>query len=206
MKRLMKRLIKKALIDINIFKSTLSQLSTKGRGVLKNIEDYKFTIEQTTRLLANDQHLAQKIIQKKKILDQAAGLIYSVVFDIENIDITQEYNDQIQEVENGPENLPQNNPDISEEIPEETEPKETSEENKEKNEEEIPPEGTEKLEEETEPTEEETEKKPKDMRNKPEKQKPEKETKEKSKKEEPKKEEKPVKKPKKLTPEKEEGE
>ena len=105
----MKRLVKKAIMDVNVFENVLSQLSTKGRNVLKIIEDYKFTIEQTTRLIANDQHLAQKIIQKKKVLDQAAGLIYSVVFDIENINITQEYNDQQEEVENGPENLPINN-------------------------------------------------------------------------------------------------
>ena len=176
MKRLMKRLIKKALIDINIFKSTLSQLSTKGRGVLKNIEDYKFTIEQTTRLLANDQHLAQKIIQKKKILDQAAGLIYSVVFDIENIDITQEYDDQIQEVKNGPENLPQNNPDINEEpLVEEEKEKTEKEEEKNLNEKEIPSKGSEK-EKNKEKNKEETEKespkkvekeKPKDVRKNP---------------------------------------
>ena len=182
----MKRLIKKALMNINIFKSTLNQLSTKGRNVLKNIEDYKFTIEQTTRLLANDQHLAQKIIQKKKILDQAAGLIYSVVFDIENIDITQEYNDQKQEVENGPENLPQNNPDINEETSEETEPKETSKE--------IIPEES---EEETKKPEKETEEeKPKDMRNNPKKEpeKPKKEKEEPIKEKEKTKKEKPTKK------------
>jgi len=185
----MKRLIKKALMDIKIFESTLSQLSTKGRNVLKIIEDYKFTIEQTTRLMANDQHLAQKIIQKKKVLDQAAGLIYSVVFDIENIDITQEYQDQVQEVENGPENLPINNEDgEAPEIPEN------------KNLENINPEVKEVPETKEVPSEEKSieekpieENEPKDMRKENPKKKPEKEN--------PKKEN-----PKKPSKKKEEGE
>lgn len=148
-------------MNINTFENTLSQLSSKGREVLKSIEDYKFTVEQTTRLLANDQHLAQKIIQKKKILDQAAGLIYSVVFDIENIDITQEYNDQAQEVENGPENLPQNS---EESIPENQTEK-------------TPDENIEEKPTEEKPEEEESEEKPVDKREKN----PEKNVKDKSK-------------------------
>lgn len=89
-----KRLIKKAFMDIEVLKGTLEQLSDEGRDILRAIEDYKFKLEQASRVVANDQMLAQKINQKQKILDAAAGQIYGIVFDIENIDITQAYTDQ----------------------------------------------------------------------------------------------------------------
>lgn len=90
----MKRLIKKSLMNPEMFKGTIKQLGNKGRIILKGIEDYKFSLEQAARIVSNDQNLSQKIIEKKKALDKAAGEIYSIVFDIENIDITQEYQDQ----------------------------------------------------------------------------------------------------------------
>lgn len=90
----MKRLIRKSMMDLEIFKSTVEQLGDEGRTVLKALEDYKFKLEQSGRILQNDPELAQKLVQKRKTLDAAAGQIYSVVFDIENIDITQMYENQ----------------------------------------------------------------------------------------------------------------
>ena len=90
----MKRLVKKSLMNPEMFKGTLDQLGNQGREILKLIEDYKFKLEQTARLLTNDQQLAQKVIQKKKQLDIASGQIYSIVFDVENLDITQAYEQQ----------------------------------------------------------------------------------------------------------------
>lgn len=90
----MKRLVKKSLMNPEVFKGSLNQLSTQGREILKLIEEYKFKLEQTCRLTANDQILTRKLIQKKKQLDAASGQIYSIVFDVENIDITQAYEQQ----------------------------------------------------------------------------------------------------------------
>lgn len=90
----MKRLVKKSLMNPEVFKGSLDQLGKQGREILKLIEDYKFKLEQTCRLTANDQVLTQKLIQKKKQLDAASGQIYSIVFDVENIDITQAFEQQ----------------------------------------------------------------------------------------------------------------
>jgi hypothetical protein len=90
----MKRLIRKSMMDLDMFKSTIDQLGDEGRTVLKTLEEYKFKLEQAGRILQNDPELSQKLVQKRKTLDAAAGQIYSVVFDIENIDITQMYENQ----------------------------------------------------------------------------------------------------------------
>ena len=90
----MKRLIKQSIMNIEMFKGSLNQLSDEGRDILKLIEDYKFKLDQTCRLTANDQQLTQKLQQKRKQLDVASGQIYSIVFDIDNIDITKAYEQQ----------------------------------------------------------------------------------------------------------------
>jgi len=96
----MSRLKKVALMNPEMFKGTLKQLGTKGRSILKEIEDYKFSLEQAARIVANDPNLGQKLVEKKKKLDKAAGEIYSIVFEIENIDITKEFQQQQQFVNN----------------------------------------------------------------------------------------------------------
>lgn len=92
----MSRLRKVALMNPEMFKGTLKQLGNKGRTILKGIEDYKFSLEQAARIVTNDQNLSQRLIEKKKELDKAAGQIYSIVFEIENIDITTEFQQQKQ--------------------------------------------------------------------------------------------------------------
>ena len=93
----MKRLIKKAVMTQEMFESNLQQLSEKGRTILRSIEEYKFTLEQAARVFTNDQQLSQKLIQKRKTMDAAAGQIYSVVFDVENIDIVNSYENMVQQ-------------------------------------------------------------------------------------------------------------
>lgn len=90
----MRRLVKKSIMNPEMFKGTLEQLSNQGREILKDIEEYKFKLEQAARITTNDQQITQKIIQKQKQLDVASGQIYAIVFDIENIDITQAYDQQ----------------------------------------------------------------------------------------------------------------
>lgn len=88
------RLKKLALMDPEMFESTLDQISDKGRAILQSIEEYKFNIDQTLRVVKNDPALSNIINQKKKNLDHAAQDLYMVVFEIENIDITEAYNEQ----------------------------------------------------------------------------------------------------------------
>ena len=93
----MKRLRKKAM-DEETFKSSLNQVSQKGRNILKSLEDFKFTLEQSAKLLTNDQNIAQGMIQKRKSVDEISSKLYQIVFDIENIDISEAFMQQDQQV------------------------------------------------------------------------------------------------------------
>lgn len=88
------RLKKVALMDPAMFENTLDQISDKGRAILQAIEEYKFNIDQTLRVVKNDQALTNIINQKKKNLDHAAQDLYAIVFEIENVDISEAYNEQ----------------------------------------------------------------------------------------------------------------
>jgi hypothetical protein len=96
MKRLLpkSRLTRKAIMNPEVFQNTIDQLGDQGRKILQEIEEYKFKMEQAARIVANNPMLAQKIVQKRKSLDQAAGEIYAIVFDIENMDIVEMYDQQ----------------------------------------------------------------------------------------------------------------
>lgn len=97
------RLKKEAMMPINMFQSQLDQISDKGRDVLKAIEDYKFFVDQASRVMKNDPALTEMIQSKKKNLEQSTQQIYDVVFDIENMDINSIYQRQ-QQVTNENEN------------------------------------------------------------------------------------------------------
>jgi len=92
------RLKKIIAMDMNAFQGTINQTSQKGRDILKSLEDFKFTLEQTARLLNNNQELAQGMISKRKSIDEISGKLYQIVFDIENMDISESFNNQSQPV------------------------------------------------------------------------------------------------------------
>lgn len=112
------RLKKEAMMPVNMFQSQLDQISDKGRDVLKSIEDYKFFVDQTSRVMKNDPALTEMIQSKKKNLEQSSQQIYDVVFDIENMDINSIYERQqeaIDKEKESEENKPED--DKSEEKP-----------------------------------------------------------------------------------------
>lgn len=94
----MSRLRKKATMDMNSFQSVINQTSKKGRDILKTLEDFKFTLEQTARLVNNNQQLAQGMITKRKSVDEISNKLYQIVFDIENMDISDAFQSQSQPV------------------------------------------------------------------------------------------------------------
>lgn len=112
------RLKKLALMPTQMFQSQLDQISDKGRDVLKAIEEYKFFVEQTSRVMKNDPALTEVIIGKKKNLEEASTKIYDIVFDIENLDISSLY-DRQQELTNHEENKNQVQNNTSDESEEE---------------------------------------------------------------------------------------
>ena len=71
-----------------------NNLSIEARGVLKRIEDFKFKIIQARNILKADQDLKIKIEQKQKILDSAAAQIYGIAFDLENYNLTPNYENE----------------------------------------------------------------------------------------------------------------
>ncbi len=130
----MKRLIKRSMMNIEMFKGTLNQLSDEGRNILKLIEDYKFKLDQTCRLTSNNQELTQKLQQKRKQLDVASSQIYSIVFDIDNVDITQPTNINQPPQNNTEENNNEENDNTEENDVEENNNEESEEDENEGNE------------------------------------------------------------------------
>lgn len=97
------RLKKVALMPGQMFQSQLDQISDKGRDVLKALEEYKFFVDQTARVMKNDPALTEVIVGKKKNLEEASNKIYDVVFDIENLDIAALYDRQQEVTDEKPE-------------------------------------------------------------------------------------------------------
>lgn len=76
---------------VNPMKAQIDQISDKGRSILKDIEEYKFFIEQMARAMKNNQFLAQMVSDKKNILEEASQKIYDIVFEMENMDVMKIY-------------------------------------------------------------------------------------------------------------------
>ena len=72
----------------------LQNLANEGRGVLKRIEDYKFILTQSANMLNGNEDLQHKVEQKINILDSASSQLYGIVFDLENFDLTPNYEEE----------------------------------------------------------------------------------------------------------------
>lgn len=81
-------------ISDQLITQVFNNLSIEARGVLKRIEDFKFKIIQARNMLNGDSELKTKIEQKQKILDSAAAQIYGIAFDLENYNLTPNYEDE----------------------------------------------------------------------------------------------------------------
>lgn len=77
-----------------LIKNIFYNLAQDGRGILKHIEDYKFKIIQSLNVLNGQNELKTKIEQKQKILESAAAQIYGIVFDLENYQLTPNYEEE----------------------------------------------------------------------------------------------------------------
>ena len=150
-------------VNTMFYANTLNGLAKEGREVLKMIEDYKFKLNQSANMFNGNKSLLNKLEQKEKILDNASGQIYSIIFDLENIDIMPEY--EMSQLSMGPTFKPpaaeknneesiDNDETLDEELPEEEE-KNSEEEETEEIDEELPEEEEEKPEEENEKEDEE---------------------------------------------------
>ena len=89
----MKRLIRKA-DNTKIIINSINNLVQEGRGVLKRIENYKFKLTQSEKMMQSNDALLTKLRQKEKILDSASAQIYGIIFDLENFDLTPNYSNE----------------------------------------------------------------------------------------------------------------
>lgn len=81
--------LSKTAVNINMGESALEQISDKGRQILKSLEDFKFTLQQSSRVLQNNQQMVKNLETKRKTVDEISNKLYQLVFDIENTNITQ---------------------------------------------------------------------------------------------------------------------
>lgn len=89
------RLIKSKVIQSNIDESTvknsLLQVSDKGRNILKELQDLKFTLNQTITVLNNLPQISNGLKSKEKTIDSISQELYQLIFDIENINISESF-------------------------------------------------------------------------------------------------------------------
>lgn len=74
----------------------ISGASKDGRDILKSLEEFKFKVEQCAKISGNNPEMGDKIIQNSDMLDKLMSGLYSICYDLENIDIVPQYdNDQV---------------------------------------------------------------------------------------------------------------
>lgn len=117
-----KRLIKAD--NSEAIESVVKGVAKDGRKILKELENFKFKMEQCTNVSANSE-LSDKIHQQYDMVDKIMDGLFSVCYDLENFNLVPQYDvDQI-DMSN------QDNPDsdnsdynLNDEIPANTMPEE----------------------------------------------------------------------------------
>ena len=74
--------------NAELIKSSIEQISNTGREVLKQVEKFKFNLEQTSRMLSQNPQLSQGMMTKRKSVNEISEKLYQIIFDIENTDIS----------------------------------------------------------------------------------------------------------------------
>lgn len=71
-----------------LIEHSIEQISNSGRSLLKEIEKFKFNLEQTSRMLSQIPQLSQGMMSKRKSVNEISNKLYQIIFDIENTDIS----------------------------------------------------------------------------------------------------------------------
>ena len=129
-----KRLIKAD--NSEAIESVVKGVAKDGRKILKELENFKFKMEQCTNVSANSD-LRDKIHQQYDMVDKVMDGLFSVCYDLENFSLVPQYDvDQIDMSNQDNPDSDNNNYDLNEEIPADTTPEEepaeeeTTDENK----------------------------------------------------------------------------
>ena len=117
-----KRLIKAD--NSEAIESVVKGVARDGRKILKELENFKFKMEQCTNVSANSE-LSDKIHQQYDMVDKIMDGLFSVCYDVENFNLVPQYDvDQIDM--SNQDNPDSNNSDynLNDEIPANTMPEE----------------------------------------------------------------------------------
>lgn len=116
----MKRLVADNMQSIQ---KLISGASQDGRDILKSLEEFKFKVEQCAKISGNNPEIGDKIIQNSEMLDKLMSGLYSICYDLENINIVPQYdNDQVNMSEqDSPDSDNDNGYNLNDEMPNESE-------------------------------------------------------------------------------------
>ena len=83
-----KRLIKAD--NSEAIESVVKGVAKDGRKILKELENFKFKMEQCTNVSANSE-LSDKIHQQYDMVDKIMDGLFSVCYDLENFNLVPQY-------------------------------------------------------------------------------------------------------------------
>ena len=79
------------LRNITMYENTFKNMSNEGRKILKSLEKFKFSLEQGSRIVSQIPQLSSGLMSKRKSLDEISNKLYQLVFDLENTDISNSF-------------------------------------------------------------------------------------------------------------------
>lgn len=99
--------------NIKMYESAFENLGKEGRDILKSLEEYKFKLEQTSRMVSQIPKLSNGLMAKRKSIDEISNKLYQLVFDVENTDISNSFEEESpfidREQKRGPRHMEENN-------------------------------------------------------------------------------------------------
>ena len=79
------------LRNITMYENTFKNMSNEGRKILKSLEKFKFSLEQGSRMVSQIPQLSSGLMSKRKSIDEISNKLYQLVFDLENTDISNSF-------------------------------------------------------------------------------------------------------------------
>ena len=79
------------LRNITMYENTFKNMGNEGRKILKSLEKFKFSLEQGSRMVSQIPQMASGLMSKRKSLDEISNKLYQLVFDLENTDISNSF-------------------------------------------------------------------------------------------------------------------
>lgn len=80
--------------NIKMYESAFENLGQEGREVLKSLEEYKFKLEQASRMVSQIPKLSNGLMAKRKSIDEISNKLYQLIFDVENTDISNSFEEE----------------------------------------------------------------------------------------------------------------